>query len=262
VVVLAVVLGVVAVAAIAIAILSRRRRNAALDDAATAAERAAAASSRADSADERWAAADDRAKEAEDRAKAADDRAQATEGRVQAAEERAAAAEQRVDDLVAALDARGGNEDGGAVDAHLLWSLEQSRSERTWRHSVAVGPESTSVFVDAAEPLREALQVELDAAREEVGAVVELEADLPGAITPAGCVLTLRAAQELLADVVRRAEETTLVVGADGSDLVVTIKATDEDGEPVAAPTLDLPPSAAIVAVDGGVRVRNAVVQR
>lgn len=267
-IVIVIVVAAVAGIAIAVAILSRRKQAAAEALATAAHERSVAADARAAAADERWIAADDRAAAADDRAATADaQRDQAREEAAVAAEAqraadvRTAAAEQRGDDVVAALESRDadGASDAVAIDAHVLWALEQARSERTWRHSVAIGPESESVFTDAADPLREALQVELDAAREDVGAVVELEADLPEGITKAGCMLTLRAAQELLADVVRRAEETTLVVRADGRDLVVTVRAIGEDGEPVASPTLTIPPSTAMVPIDGGVRVRNAI---
>ena len=96
------------------------------------------------------------------------------------------------------------------VDPDVLWALEQARSERTWRQSVAIGEGSFLDGVD--DPLLAALQVELDAAREDVGAIVELEAELPTAVTPAGSVLVLRAAQELLARSMKTAEETTLRV--------------------------------------------------
>jgi hypothetical protein len=145
------------------------------------------------------------------------------------------------------------------VDAELLWSFEQARSERTWRHSVALGPETPSVFLGAADPLREALQVELDAAREEVGAVVELEAELPPGISTAGSVLALRAAQELVARAVKVAEETTLQVRPDGHDLLVTVDARDEDGANVTIEPLALPDSPDVAVDDGGVRIRNAV---
>ena len=173
-----------------------------------------------------------------------------------AAEERAGAAEQRAAEFAAARAAAG---DGGGIDARLLWTLEQARSERTWRHSVAPGPDSVSVFTDASDPLYEALQVELDAAREEVGAVVELEADLPPGVTPAGSVLALRAAQELLANVVRRGEVTTLHVHAEGVDLVVAVRSVDEEGEPVPTEPLAIPTSADIEQVADGVRILGAV---
>src|SRR5829696_3916573 len=130
----------------------------------------------------------------------------------------------------------------GELDAQVLWALEKSRSERTWRHSVAVGPDG-SPFAETHDPLHEALQIELDAAREEVGAVVELDADLPPAVSAAGAVLTLRAAQELLAEVVRRSESTVLHVHADGADLVVDVESRDEDGNRVEPGPLPTPPS-------------------
>ena len=141
------------------------------------------------------------------------------------------------------------------LDAEVLWTLERARSERTWRHSVALGPDGSSVFDTTDNPLREALQVELDAAREDVGALVELDTDVPADVTAAGSVLILRAAQELLARAVKAAEETTLRVRVDGADVVVTVLATDEHGVAVALPALAVPPSADLEATDGGVRV-------
>ena len=82
-------------------------------------------------------------------------------------------------------------------------------------------------------PFLAAVQIELDAAREDVGAVVELVADLPVGVTVGASVLALRATQELVADIVRRSEESTVRIGVDGTDLVVDIDAVDENGEPV-----------------------------
>src|SRR5215213_3552086 len=147
--------------------------------------------------------------------------------------------------------------DRNGVDPQVLWALEQARSERTWRQSVAVGEGS---FLDGADdPLLAALHVELDAAREDVGAIVELDAELPAPLTPAGSVLVLRAAQELLAGAVKAAEETTLRVHVDGDDVLVTIEATDEAGAPVAIEALAIPESADVAPAEGGVRIRRAV---
>ncbi len=235
-------LAIVAVAAVAAALVLRSRLVAQRSlAAATAAELERTASDLAAARTELAAARADLATTVDERDAA---RAEAEE------------ATTRTDDAEARahqLAARAG------LDAELLWALEQARSERTWRHSVAVGPQSTSVFDGAVDPLREALQVELDAAREEVGAVVELDAELPPGITTAGSVLALRTAQELIARAVRVAEETTLRVRADGADLLVAIDARDEDGEAVEIGPLPLPDSADVSADAGGVRVRNAV---
>jgi hypothetical protein len=115
------------------------------------------------------------------------------------------------------------------------------------------------VFSDDANPLLAAVQVELDAAREDVGAVVELDADLPDGLTVSASVLALRVTQELIADIVRRSEESTVRIGVDGTDLVVDIDAVDEDGEPVLPNPLPLPPSAAVEVTATGVRIHGAV---
>lgn len=184
----------------------------------------------------------------------ADQRAVAAEHATAVAEQRAELAEQ----LAARADQRATVSSAG-FDPEVVWALEQARSERTWRLSLALGPDLDSVFVNAASPLREALQVEVDAAREEVGAVVELDAYLPDGLTQAGSVLVLRAAQELLATVVRRGEETTVDARPDGRDMLVTIRSVDENGEPVPPSPLPLPDSPGIEAIDDGVRIRNVV---
>jgi FtsZ-interacting cell division protein ZipA len=219
-VVLVIVLAVVAVAAIVLAMVTRSRLGAQRTLTASAATRAT------------------------------DAEAEAAAARADA--DRIDAARQEAEARAAEAAARNG------LDPELLWTLEQARSERTWRQSVAVGPESTSVLAGAENPLREALQVELDAAREDVGAVVELDAELPVAVTPAGSVLVLRAAQELLARAVKTAEETTLVIRTHGDDVVVTVVAIDEDDQPVAIEPLAIPESADMEPADGGVRIRGA----
>lgn len=144
------------------------------------------------------------------------------------------------------------------LDADVVWILERARSERTWRFSVATGPTSESVFEGAGDPLLAALQVELDAAREDVGAIVELDAELPGGLSSAASVLTLRAAQELLADVVRRSEETVLRLRADADDLVIDVESVDENGQPVRPRPLPIPPSPAVTMTETGVRIHHA----
>jgi hypothetical protein len=272
VVVVVVVLAVVAAAAIILVAVNRRQLAAqrALTSTAQeqvreqAAARAAEATTKAaelETAREERAAADDvaaqraeQARLAEARAAAAAIEAESAAAAARSAEERAAAAEA----AVASFRESVASEDAG-VDPNVLWILEQARSERTWRFSVAPGPDSVSAFADASNPLVAALQVELDAAREDVGAVVELEADIPDGLTVAATVLTLRAAQELLADVVRRSEETTLRVHADGDDLIVAVDSLDENGQAVLPAPLPIPPSPSVDVSPTGVRIHNAI---
>jgi hypothetical protein len=253
----------------------------------TTAARDAADRARAD-AEERATAADARSADAEERAAAADSRAAEAQAQVAAAAaerdearheaDAAAASRLAAEDRVAELERRAAEATAahataaeaaenavttapaasGQLDAQLVWALEKARSERTWRQSVAVGP-GGSAFTEAADPLYEALQIELDAAREDVGAVVELDAALPTSVTAAGAVLTLRAVQELLAGVVRRAESTTVRVRAEGVDVLVEIDSVDEDGHRIEPGPLPTPPSPAIESTPTGVRIRDAV---
>ena len=196
-----------------------------------------------------------------------DAKAEAERARESATAEAADAAAARAaaeDDAAAALDrARLADERStelfAGFDPQLIWDLEQARSERLWRLSIALGPDLDSVFHDEADPLRIALQVEVDATREEVGAVVELDAELPPTLTSAGAVLVLRSVQELLATVVRRSESTTVHIAPDEHDMVVTIRSIDEHGEPVAPGPLPIPPSKSFEIIDGGVRIHNVV---
>lgn len=264
----AVVLGVAALAALAVALVNRRRLGAQrlLTSAAEARAdlHAAAATSKQaelESATAERLAAEARAAQQAEQALAAEERASATTKEAEAALDTARAAEQRA---IAAETAMASARDAAAsqnagIDPDVLWILEQSRSERTWRFSVAAGPDSVSVFAETTNPLLAALQVELDAAREDVGAVVELDAEIPEGLTVAATVLTLRAAQELLADVVRRSEETTLHVRADGNDLVLDVTSVDENGQPVLPTGLPIPPSPAVDVTLTGVRIRNAI---
>lgn len=140
-----------------------------------------------------------------------------------------------------------------------LWAMERARSERTWRYSVSLGPDSVSVFDAADDPLLAALQVEVDAAREEVGTVVHLDAVVPTGLDDEACLLILRVAQELLAPVIRLGEQATLHVHADGSDVVITMTALDDEEAPVDIAPFTFIGSDSIQPVAGGARVRNVV---
>lgn len=247
--VVVIVLAVLAMAAIVVAVVIRSRLA---DQRAVA----AAATTTAELTATELTAERTRAEAAEvarDAAEAARDAAEAgrTEAEARSAEvtQQIAAAEARAAEAAA----RNG------IDPDLLWTLERARSERTWRQSVALGASPESLFDGVDHPLREALQVELDAAREDVGAIVELEMDVPPTVSAAGSMLVLRSAQELLVRAFKAAEETTLHVHADGSDVVVTVVATDEEGAAVTVEPLVVPPSADLELTDGGVRIKRAL---
>ena len=266
-VVLLIVLGVLLVAAIAFAAVNRSRLESqrALTAAAegqviaTEANLARTAAELVHITDER-AAADQLAADRAEQVRLAEERAAATAAEALAESEARRTADERA--MAAEVAAAAYREAAAAatagVDPNVLWILEQARSERTWRFSVASGPDSPSVFAESSDPLLAALQVELDAAREDVGTVVELDAELPDGLTLAASVLTLRAAQELVADIVRRSEETTLRIRADGTDLVVDVDSIDENGDRVLPTPLPIPPSPAIDVTPTGLRIHRA----
>jgi len=225
--------------------------------AASAQERAKAAEDATTSAEERARGAEQRAADAETAREAAQRNADAASTAAQLAEERAVTAEARATDAQDDV----AEPTGHGLDPQLMWTLEQMRSERTWRQSVAVGNENASVFDGATDPLLEALQVELDALREEVGAVIDLDAELPDHVSAGASVLMLRLAQELLAGVVHRSEETTLRIHADDRDVLVTVQSVDEAGRPVEPGQLLDSASTVVEPIDGGVRIRNVITE-
>jgi hypothetical protein len=159
-------------------------------------------------------------------------------------EQLAAEAEQRARDAAAA----------SGVEPGVVWPLELQRSDRLWRFSVSPGPQAESPLTATRAPLITALKVEVDAARNDVGADVELATDLPSEVEPATAVLVLRIAQELLADVVRRSETATLQVTPDGDDIVVAVWAIGRDGGPVLPEPLPFA-SPLIEPIENGVRL-------
>ncbi|MBA3288875.1 MAG: hypothetical protein H0U21_12805 [Acidimicrobiia bacterium] len=248
--VLALVLGVFAAIAIVVTLVLRhrlrtqRRLTAAADAVATnRAGELATATARLTTAEHDLAAAAERATAAEEGTAYAEERAGAAEQELEESRDRAIAEERGRSPAVLGV----------------LWELERSRSARTWRQSVAVDPDDAPALADAEHPLVVALGIELDAAREDIGAVVELDADVPADVPARTSLLVLRIAQELLADIVRRSEETTLSVRRDGADVLVTARGVDETGAEVAPAVLDLTPTSDVEPVPGGVRLRHAL---
>ncbi len=166
---------------------------------------------------------------------ASDEAARAAEAKVEAAMSEAMTAQASLEDAQSELaDARAAGGSGaatvdGGIDPELLWALEMTRSERTWRHSVAVDPDGPSPFPDAPDPLRFAVEVEAAALREEVGAFIHLRWEAEAVADPIRRLLVLRVANELLAAAAREPQPFEMVsVGAD--EIVLTVRST-EDGD-------------------------------
>ncbi len=245
--VIAVILGVVALGAIAATIVGMRRLH--QQRAATAAAQQSVVD-----AQQQVAVADAARKQADEHAMDARETQQVAEARAAAADD--ALAEFKATELERLRRAATG------LDPELMWALELTRSERTWRHSVSIGPNQSSVLIGSVNVLADVLQVEADAIREEVGTYVEVHADVPADVTAAGCLLALRMAQELLATVVRHVETSILEVHSDGTDIVITLWSTDEHGASIEPGTLAMPTSEGVQPIHGGVRICNVIAAR
>lgn len=122
---------------------------------------------------------------------------------------------------------------GGGTDVEQLWSLALASVERLWQTSVAPAPGSPSPLVDAADPLRAAVEIVVDAAHEEAGAAVELQWTLDEVLGADPGLRVLATVQEAVAAVAKTASRAELVVEeADGS-VRVRIDAVDDDGAPL-----------------------------
>ncbi len=117
----------------------------------------------------------------------------------------------------------------GGIDPELLWALEITRSERTWRHSVALDPSSPSPFPEAADQLKLAVEVEAAAIREDVGAFINLRWDAEPIDDAIRRLLVLRIANELLAAASR--EPQPFEMHASGTRPLVIRLHSSEEGD-------------------------------
>ncbi len=119
----------------------------------------------------------------------------------------------------------------GSSPIGTLWDLEMARSERTWRHSVAINPENDpNPFDETDDPVRLAVEIEAAALKETVGAFITVDWQAEPVIDTARRQLVLRVAQEMLAAASREPAPSTLVVRGDG-ELTLELTQTDEDDQ-------------------------------
>lgn len=216
----------------------------------------AALAQRTVEADAARAASDQDLATAREAAAAADALAADAEARAEAATERAESAEQAALQATEQLAAADSPPWVGGPGPEVLWALELARTERTWRTSVAADPTS-DVFDSPADPLRQAIEVDVGALREEVGVEFTVSWELESALEPVAALAVLRGTQELLAAATRVADEATVIVAADGDD--VTIRLTGPDGS--SSRFVDLGETligSGIEGVEGGIRVIGA----
>ncbi|MEL7210228.1 MAG: hypothetical protein AAGK32_18690, partial [Actinomycetota bacterium] len=151
----------------------------------------------------------------------------ALEAQVEVAETAAASAMARASGIVI-----GAMTDDGARP-ETLWDLELTRSERTWRTSVATNPEADdSPFDDVDDPVRLAIEIEAAALRENVGAAIDVEWEASAVENPMQRHLVVRVAQELLESAARSPEPSVLRV-ADGDDgeLQLSLSSAEDEAD-------------------------------
>ncbi|HVX18779.1 MAG TPA: hypothetical protein VHA73_12165 [Acidimicrobiales bacterium] len=239
-------------------------------DAAQARADAEAAQQKATQAEDAARTAKEQAQSQEHARQNLDAKLQAAESRADVAERRTAEVEERLAGLTAAPTpaqlaasapvAAGAVVDTGLVNPDLLWAFELVRTSRTWRYSVAVGPDDPSPFGPDDDPLRVAIEVEAAALREESGTEIGLDWDLPMRLDTSRSLIVLRASQETLAAAARLADTVVLGVLADGDDVVLTLRGPDADDPAIALPADALPAADGFERLRDGVRILGAAV--
>ncbi|MDE0803217.1 MAG: hypothetical protein OSA99_07820 [Acidimicrobiales bacterium] len=141
--------------------------------------------------------------------------------------------------------------DAAALDDDLLdvlWTLSVRESRRRWWVSVSVGPEAASPLDAARDPFRAAVEVEVDAAREESGAALDLVWKGESPCSGERAVLALALVRDVIGALGTAAVSTTITVDSGDDAVNVQIDATDADGLPVDVwipPSLEVEPGRA-----------------
>ena len=121
---------------------------------------------------------------------------------------------------------------GGDHQAAELWALALASVRRTWEVSVAPSPGLPSPLDGSDDELRDAVAIEVDAAREEAGAAIDLEWSGDAVTSPALAVRTLALAQEVIGRLAKATDAASLRVTSDGGAVTLEVTGTDQDGHP------------------------------
>lgn len=120
---------------------------------------------------------------------------------------------------------------GGLAD--LLWSLSVRRAETTWRLSIAVDPSAASPFAGQSDLFRTAAEIEVDAAREESGADIELEWTGDAVVESERAVVALAVLRDVVDALSTAAASTTVAVSCLDDGVELAVRAVDADGTPM-----------------------------
>ena len=120
-----------------------------------------------------------------------------------------------------------------------LWRLLLRRAEQTWRLSVAVDPSAPSPLADTDDAFRTAVEIEIDAAREEAGAVIEVEWVGEAPVPEARAAVGLALVRDVIDTTGTAAERTTVTIRCGPDALELAVEALDADGQPLPVPLPD-----------------------
>lgn len=120
----------------------------------------------------------------------------------------------------------------GDERAAELWAHALAAARRTWEVSVAPSPGLPSPLEGSDDELRDAITIEVDAAREEAGAAIELVWSGTAVAGPALAVRALALVQELVGRLAKATDAAVLRVTAVPGSVAIEVAGTDEEGRP------------------------------
>ncbi len=127
---------------------------------------------------------------------------------------------------------------GGLAD--VLWLLSVRQAATTWRMSIAVDPSEPSPLEGCDDQFRAAIEIEVDAAREESGADLELEwAGEVVAPAPERAVVALAVVRDVISELATTSARTTLRVSCLDDAVEIEAESVDAAGAslPVSLPS-------------------------
>lgn len=127
---------------------------------------------------------------------------------------------------------------GSDEQAAELWRHALASVRRTWEVSVAPSPGLPSPLDDTDDELQAAIGIEVDAAREEAGADIDLVWSGAGDHPPRLAVRAHALVQELIGRVAKATDSVVLEVDSAPAGITIEVRATDVDGAPVPVDTL------------------------
>lgn len=126
--------------------------------------------------------------------------------------------------------------DQATARAAALWALALGRVERAWRTSVAVHADGRSPLDGPGDPLRTAVGVVVDAAREDAGAQIDVEWDGADQVPDDQAVVVLAIVESVVAAVAKAPGVTTIALSAGPEGVDVSVRCGEGTLPPFAVP--------------------------